>query len=93
MIAGEAPVLLGKACELMIQELTTRAWYHTEKYRRKTLQKQDLLAAVADSDVYDFLIDILPQKQQTIGLPGAAQYNQLVEYGMQFAPPFGVNGI
>eukprot|EP00592_Proboscia_alata_P020089 CAMPEP_0194402644 /NCGR_PEP_ID=MMETSP0176-20130528/1310_1 /TAXON_ID=216777 /ORGANISM="Proboscia alata, Strain PI-D3" /LENGTH=406 /DNA_ID=CAMNT_0039200075 /DNA_START=86 /DNA_END=1307 /DNA_ORIENTATION=+ len=61
MIAGEAPVLLGKACELMIREVTKRAWSHTEKNRRRTLQRQDVHAAVAESDVYDFLIDIVPR--------------------------------
>ena len=62
MIAGEAPVLLGKACELMIQELSLRAWMHTERNRRKTLQKADIHNAVGDSDVFDFLIDFIPQR-------------------------------
>lgn len=61
MIAGEAPILLSKACEMMVKELTVRAWRHTEKNRRRTLQKQDVHAAVAESDVYDFLIDIVPR--------------------------------
>jgi hypothetical protein len=62
MIAGEAPILLGKACELMIQELSLRAWTHTERNRRKTLQKTDIHNAVGDSDVFDFLIDFIPQR-------------------------------
>lgn len=61
MIAGEAPVLLGKACELLIKELTVRAWRHTERNRRRTLQRQDVHAAVGESEVYDFLIDIVPR--------------------------------
>lgn len=61
MIAGEAPVILSKACELMVKELSVRAWRHTEKNRRRTLQKQDIHAAVAESDVFDFLIDIVPR--------------------------------
>uniref|UniRef100_A0A7S1YEK6 Core Histone H2A/H2B/H3 domain-containing protein n=1 Tax=Grammatophora oceanica TaxID=210454 RepID=A0A7S1YEK6_9STRA len=61
MIAGEAPVLLGKACELLIKELTVRAWRHTERNRRRTLQRQDVNAAVGESEVYDFLIDIVPR--------------------------------
>lgn len=72
MIAGEAPVLLGKACELMIREVTKRAWSHTEKSRRRTLQRQDVHAAVAESDVYDFLIDIVPRvniSQPAQGVP------------------------
>lgn len=61
MIAGEAPVVVSRACELLIRELTCRAWQHTERNRRRTLQRQDIHAAVGESDVYDFLIDIVPR--------------------------------
>jgi Histone-like transcription factor (CBF/NF-Y) and archaeal histone len=65
MISGEAPVLMSKACELLIKDLSFRAWQHTERNRRRTLQKQDLHAAVGESEVYDFLIDIVPRVQTT----------------------------
>jgi nuclear transcription factor Y gamma len=61
MISGEAPVLMSKACELLIRDLSFRAWRHTERNRRRTLQRQDLHAAVGESEVYDFLIDIVPR--------------------------------
>ena len=61
MIAGEAPILLGKACEMLVKELSIRAWKHTERNRRRTLQKQDIHAAVGESEVYDFLIDFVPR--------------------------------
>ena len=61
MISGEAPVFMSKACELLIKDLTHRAWSHTERNRRRTLQRQDLHAAVGESEVYDFLIDIVPR--------------------------------
>jgi histone H3/H4 len=61
MISGEAPLLMSKACELLIRELSSRAWQHTERNRRRTLQRQDLHAAVGESEVYDFLIDIVPR--------------------------------
>jgi len=61
MIAGEAPVLLEKACELLVRDLTVRAWRHTERCRRRTLQRQDVHAAVGENEVYDFLIDIVPR--------------------------------
>lgn len=61
MISGEAPVLMSKACELIIKDLSFRAWRHTERNRRRTLQRQDLHAAVGESEVYDFLIDIVPR--------------------------------
>mmetsp|Transcript_13286 Transcript_13286/g.30239 ORF Transcript_13286/g.30239 Transcript_13286/m.30239 type:complete len:221 (-) Transcript_13286:1986-2648(-) len=61
MIAADAPVVLSRACELLIRELTCRAWQHTERNRRRTLQRQDVHAAVGESEVYDFLIDIVPR--------------------------------
>ena len=61
MISGEAPLLMSKACELLIKDLSFRAWRHTERNRRRTLQRQDLHAAVGESEVYDFLIDIVPR--------------------------------
>jgi histone H3/H4 len=67
MIAGEAPILLSKACELLVKEVTIRAWRHTERNRRRTLQKQDVQAAVGESEVYDFLIDIVPRVQLNQG--------------------------
>lgn len=70
MIAGEAPILLGKACEMLVKELTIRAWKHTERNRRRTLQKQDIHSAVGESEVYDFLIDIVPRVQLQSSVKG-----------------------
>jgi len=72
MIAGEAPILLGKACEMLVKELSIRAWKHTERNRRRTLQKQDVHAAVGESEVYDFLIDIVPRVQMQPAVKGFA---------------------
>lgn len=38
MIGSEAPVLIAKACEVFIRELTLVAWMHTEESKRRTLQ-------------------------------------------------------
>ena len=57
MIFVDAPVLLAKACEIFILELTLRSWTHTEQSRRRTLQRNDVSKAVAQSDMMDFLID------------------------------------
>lgn len=65
MISQEAPMLMTKACELLIKELAVRAWQHTERNRRRTLQKADLHAAVGESEVFDFLIDIVPRVATT----------------------------
>jgi len=72
MISGEAPVLMSKACELLIRDLSFRAWRHTERNRRRTLQRQDLHAAVGESEVYDFLIDIVPRVSTSKANPADA---------------------
>ncbi|KAI8927192.1 histone-fold-containing protein, partial [Entophlyctis helioformis] len=61
MISGEAPIVFGKACEMFILELTMRAWHCTDDNKRRTLQKSDIVSAIAKSDMYDFLIDIVPR--------------------------------
>ncbi|KAJ3090955.1 hypothetical protein HK102_002116 [Quaeritorhiza haematococci] len=62
MISAEAPMIFAKACEVFIEELTLRAWMHAEENKRRTLQKSDIATAVTKSDMYDFLIDIVPRE-------------------------------
>ncbi|TPX51989.1 hypothetical protein SeMB42_g01725 [Synchytrium endobioticum] len=61
MISAEAPMLFARACDIFIQELTLRAWMHAQDNKRRTLQKSDVATAVSKSDMYDFLIDIVPR--------------------------------
>ncbi|KAM7485639.1 hypothetical protein LguiA_001648 [Lonicera macranthoides] len=63
MIAAEAPVIFARACEMFILELTLRAWNHTEENKRRTLQKNDISAAITRTDIFDFLIDIVPREE------------------------------
>lgn len=63
MIAAEAPLLFAKACEYFIQELTLRAWVHTEENKRRTLQRSDIATAISIYDQFDFLIDIVPRDE------------------------------
>lgn len=73
MISAEAPVVFAKACEMFILELTLRSWIHTEENKRRTLQKNDIAAAISRTDVFDFLVDIIPRdelKEEGLGLGG-----------------------
>ncbi|XP_044962111.1 nuclear transcription factor Y subunit C-4-like [Hordeum vulgare subsp. vulgare] len=63
MIAAEAPVLFAKACEMLTLEMTMRSWMVTEENKRRILKKSDVAAAVARTDVYDFLVDIIPMDE------------------------------
>jgi nuclear transcription factor Y, gamma len=68
MISAEAPVLFAKACEMFITEITYRAWFHTEDNKRRTLQKSDISNAITKTDIFDFLIDIVPNNEGNQGL-------------------------
>ncbi|KAH3900376.1 Hap5p SCDLUD_003351 [Saccharomycodes ludwigii] len=61
MISAETPILFSQACEIFITELTVRAWCVADGDKRRTLQKQDVAEALQKSDMYDFLIDIVPR--------------------------------
>ncbi|XP_022642768.1 nuclear transcription factor Y subunit C-6-like [Vigna radiata var. radiata] len=63
MVSAEAPVLLAKACEMFIMELTMRAWANVEENKRRTLSKNDIAAAMSKTDMYDFLVDIVPREE------------------------------
>lgn len=74
MISAEAPIIFAKACEMFILELTLRSWIHTEENKRRTLQKNDIAAAISRIDVFDFLVDIIPRdelKEEGLGVTKA----------------------
>ncbi|KAI5674548.1 hypothetical protein M9H77_14912 [Catharanthus roseus] len=74
MISAEAPIVFAKACEMFILELTLRSWIHTEENKRRTLQKNDIAAAISRTDVFDFLVDIIPRdelKEEGLGVTKA----------------------
>jgi hypothetical protein len=52
---------------VFISELTCRAWLVAESHKRRTLQKSDVAAAIAFSDMFDFLIDIIPRDDGEVG--------------------------
>lgn len=62
MISAEAPIIFAKACEIFITELTMRAWCVAERNKRRTLQKADIAEALQKSDMFDFLIDVVPRR-------------------------------
>jgi len=63
MISAEVPALFAQACELFIIEMSLRAWKSTVDSNRKTLQRSDVSVAVTHTDMFDFLIDIVPREQ------------------------------
>ncbi|KAL5285068.1 NFYC family protein [Megaselia abdita] len=94
MIAAEAPLLFAKACEYFIQELTLRAWVHTEENKRRTLQRSDIATAISIYDQFDFLIDIVPRDEikpattpTTSSVPTHTVKKEAVDTGIQNPAP------
>lgn len=90
MIAAEAPLLFAKACEIFIQELTLRAWIHTEDNKRRTLQRSDIATAISRYDQFDFLIDIVPRedikpRKESESTKSPAQPSEQVQYYLHLA--------
>ncbi|EFH62191.1 hypothetical protein ARALYDRAFT_899680 [Arabidopsis lyrata subsp. lyrata] len=57
MIAAEAPILFSKANEMFIMDLTMRLWLHAQERKRLKIQRFDIAAAVAQTVIFDFLLD------------------------------------
>lgn len=92
MISAEAPVLFAKACEMFILELTHRAWAQTEEAKRRTLQRSDISAAIQKTDIFDFLIDIVPRddpKKEDVRPVGGVDAQQPMYYPMANMPNAG----
>ncbi|PSS01456.1 Nuclear transcription factor Y subunit C-9 like [Actinidia chinensis var. chinensis] len=71
MISAEAPVVFARACEMFILELTLRSWDHTEENKRRTLQKNDIAAAITRTEIFDFLVDVVPREELKDEVVGA----------------------
>lgn len=88
MISAEAPILFAKACEMFIVEMTHKAYYYAKKNNRKTLQRNDIAAAITDTEIYDFLLDIMPRDEMMLN----AKDKQLVrarsidDFQLEFLP-------
>jgi histone H3/H4 len=44
---------------MFILELTLRSWCYSEQNKRRTLQKEDVQAAIKKTDIFDFLVDVI----------------------------------
>uniref|UniRef100_A0A7N0V280 Core Histone H2A/H2B/H3 domain-containing protein n=1 Tax=Kalanchoe fedtschenkoi TaxID=63787 RepID=A0A7N0V280_KALFE len=88
MISAEAPIIFARACEMFILELTLRAWNHTEENKRRTLQKNDIAAAVNRTDIFDFLVDILPKEDLKDEALASIPRGPLPAGGPDMLPPY-----
>ncbi|KAH9814084.1 hypothetical protein DFH28DRAFT_895093 [Melampsora americana] len=59
MIATEVVVMMDKACEIFVNEITVRSYLVASASNRRTLNTDDIAIAISKSDMFDFLIDIV----------------------------------
>ncbi|KAF8774951.1 hypothetical protein HU200_004996 [Digitaria exilis] len=90
MIAAETPVLFAKACEMFILELTMRAWLHTDATKRRTVQRSNVAAAIAGYEMFDFLMDVVPEELTGAGLVPPPQTPAAMAAPGQVDPPMHV---
>lgn len=93
MISAEAPILFAKGCDIFITELTMRAWIHAEENKRRTLQRSDIASALSKSDMFDFLIDIVPREESSLdrhkrGVPPTMAPTRQPVQTLRPPPPF-----
>jgi len=73
--------LLGVPWTNFLHGLLTRTFFftcitfriHAEENKRRTLQRSDIAAAITKTDMFDFLIDIVPREDKTAKEPKAQQ--------------------
>ncbi|KAB8082529.1 hypothetical protein EE612_004432 [Oryza sativa] len=59
MMSFDMPAFLSKMCELFVQELAVRAWASAQSHNRCIILDTDIAEAIASTESYDFLVDIL----------------------------------
>ncbi|XP_023638912.1 nuclear transcription factor Y subunit C-10 [Capsella rubella] len=65
MVSWKGPVLLAKASEMFIQEVTLRAWRQTQSRSRTTIRSCDIHAALRSSVIYNELVNLLSPQGTT----------------------------
>ncbi|XP_017408969.2 uncharacterized protein LOC108321662 isoform X1 [Vigna angularis] len=73
MVSAETPMLMSKACEIFIQELTYRAWMRAEESNKSTVQPCDVAKVIMQNHAMQFLTDIVPDNLQNFCAYGAQQ--------------------
>ncbi|KAI5684325.1 hypothetical protein M9H77_05553 [Catharanthus roseus] len=63
-ISGDAVILIGKACEFLVMELTFQAWFYQEETRFPTLQHWDIGRAINNNNRMAFLSHLIHAHSQ-----------------------------
>ena len=71
-MSTELILMLTKASEIFIQELTSRAFMAAQESKRRKMLRIDVSSAILKSDHYDFLFDFIPKEVHSIDLGSTA---------------------
>jgi len=88
MVSAETPMLMSKACEIFIQELTFRAWMRAEESNKSTVQPCDVAKVIMQNDALHFLTDIVPDNLQNFCAYGAAEVSPFFSSSFIFCYTF-----
>jgi len=59
---NDAPLIMSKACEFFISELSVGSWLHARVQKRRTLLKKDVVVAASNLPLCSFLAAIAPSE-------------------------------
>ncbi|GAB5031483.1 transcriptional activator hap5 [Nannochloropsis oceanica] len=65
-VLGEVQLLMAKACEMLVEDLSHRAYVCAEEDKRKCVQRCDVARGISISDMFDFLVDLVPREYMHI---------------------------
>ncbi|CAN6329367.1 unnamed protein product [Urochloa humidicola] len=69
MMTFDTPSFLTKACEIFVQEIAFRAWMCANSHHRRIILDSDIAEAIASTQSYDFLNDVLNAHQEHQSCP------------------------
>ncbi|CAN6356446.1 unnamed protein product [Urochloa humidicola] len=69
MMTFDTPSFLTKACEIFVQEIAFRAWMCANSHNRSIILDSDIAEAIASTQSYDFLNDVLNAHQEHQSCP------------------------
>ena len=58
-VSNDSAIVMAKACEMLMAEMTIKANYIREQHHRRTILRQDVVQAVMSTESYSFLVDAI----------------------------------
>ncbi|KAJ1265680.1 hypothetical protein BS78_08G094200 [Paspalum vaginatum] len=86
MMSFDTPSFLTKACEIFVQEITFRAWMCAMSHNRGIIVDSDIAEAIASTQSYDFLKDVLLDNQEEHNSEPCPNPTKKYRYGLENHP-------